>query len=209
MENSSVVSGNNNVTTTKYIETGAVEVTLYDQFDQNNKFTLFNFDRDETAPTVEVTPIADADDSTVKIDVNGEIVLSGTASDVKELAEVKLYYAVGDTEPAKTWTSSNWKELTNDGSKFAWKGTLKTAELTNNKNLYFYVVAKDSAGNEKAQPYSDTEQLYINQDTDRPRILLSNLALTKEKQNGDKTTFETIQNIEKIGKNILKGNIQK
>lgn len=175
---------------TANLVSGSVVVTVYDQLGKSKDFTLFTIDKDSTAPVSTVAPVNDADTDTAVIDLNKTVTIKGSASDENELADVKLYYAVGTAEPAKpttaldkvaSWTAKSWTNIASyDGSKYSWTATIDTTTLADKKNLYFYAVATDAAGNSTATPYSTTDTLYINQDSDRPKISLTNLALTED-----------------------------
>ncbi|MCQ2575201.1 MAG: hypothetical protein MJ162_00560 [Treponema sp.] len=196
------------------IENGAVVVTLTDQLNNSKEFTVFSIDKDTDAPVIEIEQLSDAEASTPAVDVNSTITFKGTANDTKDLAAVKLYYAVG-TEPAvpsanedkdSSWTG--WTSLAYTGSRYAWNASLDTSKLTDKNNLYFYAVAVDTAGNTKVVPYSTTKQLYINQDSDRPRIILSNLALTSGTTGSYTSSIDTTDNKYWHKDNTLQGRVE-
>ncbi|WP_027728221.1 Ig-like domain-containing protein [Treponema sp. C6A8] len=150
---------------------------------------------DKTAPTVKLTAPTDADSETADIQVNGKISMSGTISDGNVLpatAITGLQYIQSDSEPASTasWTDATLyqaaKEAEGDtpaqaevqGVKLSGSYTFKiedfdTTKLTDGKTYWIRAVAKDKAGN---TGYSSAQKVIVSQDTDRPKINISNLS---------------------------------
>ena len=158
-----------------YQKTGTVKFYLEDKVGNRMEFSSFSFVLDTTPPAVVINPVTDSykasdGDATSNIDVNGEVVISGTSN---EIATVTLKYFVGTAEP--NWaTDSGVKTATVNGA-INWTSSISTITENDTSNLYVKAFAKDEAGNEGE---SITTILYINQDSDRPIITFSNLDLS-------------------------------
>ncbi|MBQ0051555.1 MAG: Ig-like domain repeat protein [Treponema sp.] len=151
---------------------GDFNVTTKDIAGNSEKTKLFRFEIDTTAPEVTYKEFNDADTDATGVQVNGKIILSGTADDNKALDKVKkLQYKL---------ESGEWQDLavTVTGS-YSWTGTtFDSAELvpdskTSAQTVSFRAVALDMAGNTNAD---DTGyEVVIDQDSDRPVINLTSL----------------------------------
>jgi hypothetical protein len=151
---------------------------------------------DRQAPVVEMDSEipSDADSSVDGIQVNGIITLSGTSDDENGIDSVTgLYYKVYTTSALPAVPAANtvipdsglngWYKVsaTQSGTtnwKFKNINTQKlngTDIIADGTKVCFTVGVKDKAGN---IGYSAAKPLIINQDTDRPVINFSNLALT-------------------------------
>ena len=151
---------------------------------------------DRQAPVVEMDSEipSDADSSVDGIQVNGIITLSGTSDDENGIDSVTgLYYKVYTTSALPAVPAANtvipdsglngWYKVsaTQSGTtnwKFKNINTQKlngTDTIADGTKVCFTVGVKDKAGN---IGYSAAKPLIINQDTDRPVINFSNLALT-------------------------------
>ena len=168
-----------NTPSTQYQKTGTVKFYIEDNVGNISRSATFSFVLDETAPTVAIKPVSSAlsiADGGVasRIDVNGTLELSGTASDGYKVQSVSLKYFVGTAEPA------NWDSITTTSTvngTTSWTSSITTtASGMDTKNLYIKAFAQDEAGNIGD---SGTMTLYINQDSDRPIITFSNIDLSK------------------------------
>lgn len=168
-----------NTPLTQYQKTGTVKFYIEDNVGNISRSATFSFVLDETAPTVAIKPVSSAlsiADGGVasRIDVNGTLELSGTASDGYKVQSVFLKYFVGTSEPA------NWDSITTTSTvngTTSWTSSITTtASGMDTKNLYIKAFAQDEAGN---IGNSGTMTLYINQDSDRPIITFSNIDLSK------------------------------
>ena len=131
---------------------------------------------DTTAPTVAFNTPKDADSTTSdKYDVNGTVEISGTASDTLKLASVKIERKVKDA------LDSTYVECTqtNDSTPNIWKINLDTTALNNNTGYTLRATATDAAGNST----TTTQEIYVNQDTDRPIVKFTNLTNNGSAQN--------------------------
>lgn len=176
--------------TTKYTYTDypATAGDLYARVTDNagnvaEKF-LFKISTDTTKPEATVKEVRyrksgialTKDTSGYYEDANKHIVISGTASDDKELSTVKLQYKLST---ATDWIDYN---VTNSGDINNWSYDVNTTELTDKKSYKFRIVATDRAGNEKE---SDPITVKINQDSDRPVIKITNLTINNMSDNPD------------------------
>jgi len=143
---------------------------------------------DKTAPVFTVTVPSDADTSADGVQVNGTVSLKGTASDRSGLAadsKISMYYttkaSVGNVSSV---TSSSFAEK--DSAAEGWclykeidagnnwtVSDIVTSELSSEKGIVYITFA----GTDKAENtgYSVPLALYVDQDTDRPVITLSNI----------------------------------
>lgn len=167
------------------LSTGTYQVKLSVQDNAGNekKYDVFKVDIDKTYPTVTINSPADADKSTTDIDVNNDVILSGTVSDNKdEISEIHLEYYDA--------TASEWKSVTGIDSEAtvtkngnSWSATLDSTKFTDGTSVQLRAVATDAAGNTgnsgTASPYDDSKKISIsiNQDSDRPVITFSSMKL--------------------------------
>ena len=104
--------------------------------------------------------------------VNKKITISGTASDYGELKSVELKVKSGnksDGSPATGTRITSW----NAAPFSPWKYELNTVDYQDNADLELEAIATDSAGNTN----SETIALKVNQNSDRPQIVISNISL--------------------------------
>ena len=168
-----------NTPSTQYQKTGTVKFYIEDNVGNISRSATFSFVLDETAPTVAIKPVSSAlsiADGGVasRIDVNGTLELSGTASDGYKVQSVSLKYFVGTAEP--NWDSITTTSTVNGTTSWTYSIDTTTSGMDNTKNLYIKAFAQDEAGNIGD---SGTMTLYINQDSDRPIITFSNIDLSK------------------------------
>ena len=168
-----------NTPSTQYQKTGTVKFYLEDNVGNTTQSATFSFVLDETAPTVAIKPVSSAlsiADGGVasRIDVNGTLELSGTASDGYKVQSVSLKYFAGTAEP--NWDSITTTSTANGTTSWTYSITTTASGMDNTKNLYIKAFAQDEAGNIGD---SGTMTLYINQDSDRPIITFSNIDLSK------------------------------
>lgn len=169
-----------NTPSTQYQKTGTVKFYIEDNVGNTTQSATFSFVLDETAPTVAIKPVSSAlsiADGGVasRIDVNGTLELSGTASDGYKVQSVSLKYFVGTAEP--NWATDSGVKTAPVNGTTSWTSSITTtASGMDTKNLYIKAFAQDEAGN---IGNSGTMTLYINQDSDRPIITFSNIDLSK------------------------------
>jgi|GEM_PF-2245185 hypothetical protein len=135
---------------------------------------------DTLPPTVKLTAPADADSNTGGIQINGKISLSGTISDENVLPNVAitgLRYNTSSINLANN--DSGWKDfrdlggvtLTFSGNYTFTIGGVDTTKLSDG-TYYIQAVGVDSAGN---TGYSSGVEVKIAQDSDRPKLNITNL----------------------------------
>ena len=168
-----------NTPSTQYQKTGTVKFYIEDNVGNTTQSATFSFVLDDSAPTVAIKPVSSAlsiADGGVasRIDVNGTLELSGTASDGYKVQSVSLKYFVGTAEP--NWDSITTTSTVNGTTSWTSSITTTASGMDNTKNLYIKAFAQDEAGN---IGNSGTMTLYINQDSDRPIITFSNIDLSK------------------------------
>ena len=156
------------------LASGSATVTVKDKAGNATTLGMFNLLLDNKAPTVTLTAPADADSSTSERDVNKIISLSGNASDNQTLDESSVYLEYSTD-------NASWEILTTENAgenyKVEWNSEISasgidTSKFADKSTVYIRAAAKDEAGN---TGYSDSVALYVNQDTDRPVVKISNL----------------------------------
>ena len=155
---------------------------------------------DGKAPEVKnvkiITGVSEKHENTSQ--VNGTVTISGEAGDDKSLAEeiipegktektksMALYYTTKESVAANKPVAgengsigddaaSKWKLFGKAEQSANWSFSVDTTVFKDKSDVWFCVAALDAAGN---TGYSDSAKVYINQDTDRPVIKLTNLEL--------------------------------
>lgn len=183
------------------LDTGALTVTPKDTAGNGSAQRCFAFMEDIDPPKVTITPLADADTSADGTQVNGTIIISGTASDNYALSRVKSVEWA--TSLTGEWTSFS---LSSDG--YSWKteaidtASVWSGSTTGSQTIYIRAVAEDTAGNESSYTYTknadgtvtsaertyketdnDCIQIIVDQNSDRPRINFTNV--TAKIENGN------------------------
>lgn len=155
----------------------AISVTAKDKAGEGNSntITVGSVIVDRKKPIVKIGNISDADISTTdKLDVNGTLTISGTAEDESGFDSekpIKVEYSENGTDwneiTGLTGTNNNWSVAVDTTN------TTDTSKpiFTDNTSYTVRVTAKDLAGNEE----SETKEIYINQNSDRPVIKFTNL----------------------------------
>ncbi|EID84905.1 hypothetical protein MSI_16010 [Treponema sp. JC4] len=145
---------------------------------------------DAIAPTVTLSTPTDADSDTDGTQINGTISLTGTISDANTLPDSAVYAVQYSTDTA------NWSDVTTElMSDYAVSGSYSytvtgfdTTKLTDEKQYYIRVAAKDAAGN---IGYSASLPVFVSQDTDRPVIRYTNLTLGESMSSSSYLAFDT------------------
>ena len=159
--------------TNNYSDTGSnkIYVIIKDNAGNEVKERVLTVTKDETPPTVDIKSFTRAGSKTTVSgseldDVNGTITISGLADDTNRFGSVKLeYQKAGDS----TWTEIPMTSQT------SWTTTLNTkATGFSDKAKYtIKATATDAAGNTA----EDTQVVYVNQDSDRPVITVTNMTI--------------------------------
>lgn len=146
---------------------------IKDNAGNETKERILTVTKDTTPPTVEIKSFTRAGSQTnlgtesvpdLVDDVNGTITISGLADDTNKFGSVKLEYQKNGT--------STWTEIPTT-SQTSWSTTLNTKNLDDNTKYTIKATATDAAGNTK----TDTQDIYVNQDSDRPVITVTNITL--------------------------------
>lgn len=157
------------------LASGSATVTVTDKAENSTSLGMFNLVLDNKAPTVTLSAPADADTSTAdKRDVNKTISLTGSATDnqTTDSFAVSLEYSTDNS----TWTTLS-TENAGSSYKVEWNSGIiasgiDTTNFTDKSTVYIRATATDDAGN---TGYSDSLTLYVNQNSDRPIVKISNL----------------------------------
>ena len=144
---------------------------------------------DKAAPDVTINDIVNADaDDTAHININGKITVKGTASDnnglsTKTTDRIRLYYIAAASTISTNATSgkvtdvTGWSEYDNLAQSSGWSllvNTTDTTKFSDKSEYWICASATDKAGN---TGYSVPKKVYVNQDSDRPKIKFSNVTL--------------------------------
>ncbi len=177
-ENATKITGWKAVIAKEQIEKGEVKYIAKDIAENSTSYRMFEFVVDTTLPQIEYKELNDADSDTDGIQVNGKIVLSGTASDNNSMDKItEIQYKIKDGE----WTTLADGLDSSKTSAYSWYSReidTSVSPFSDSKDgslkVNFRAVALDKAGN-----YSDSSatglELILAQDTDRPVIKLSSL----------------------------------
>ncbi len=190
---------------TSYLTEGTlpVQATATDNAgEQGNSSTISvaTINIDQTPPVIKIAAPDDADTDTTGIQVNKQIVLTGTATDFNGIDEiVGLYYQIAGSNNAcplmpatnSDATQSGWIPIdcTITGTNSWTASGINTALLagtdgeaiTDGSSVYIIAAAKDKAGNiGYTQPAAENGEcgllnVIVNQDTDRPVITFTNI----------------------------------
>ena len=157
--------------TNNYSSTGSnkIYVIIKDNAGNEIRERILSVTKDITVPTVEIKSYTRAGSKTTVSgvdldDVNGTITISGLADDTNKFSSVKLEYQK-DGE-------STWSTITTS-SQTSWTTTLNTKSLTDKKKYTIKATATDAAGNTA----TDSKVVYVNQDSDRPVITVTNMVI--------------------------------
>ena len=165
----------------RYIAKTNVKLTLVDKAGNQVNENVVTIQKDLEAPTTTIKSILDADDATPGVQVNGTITISGIARDNTVLKSVTLEIQKEgeDWEPVGTISTENNRP---ESEVANWNFTIDTTQYED--GLYkFRALVLDGAGNASTKANETDENeitLYIDQDSDRPVIHLTNLELTSE-----------------------------
>ncbi len=198
-----------------------ISATVKDVAGTSSDKVVANIFKDITKPSVSITAPADADKDTADIQVNGTISLKGTANDnsggsgLKEESSgsktLKLYYTtnselggkeaaeitaediksqnaqtaadkfifIQETDNSPSWQFENLVTSKIDG----------TTAIADNTPVYFMVSTQDKSGN---VGYSKPQKVIVNQNTDRPVLVLSQISKNTVKTLKTKTVYGSV-----------------
>lgn len=174
-----------------------VYVTLKDDIGNSAQYQAFQIKADKKYPKATMSSIADADIEADGTQVNGIITISGTASDRNEIASVVLQsrYAQKSNGGAVWGEFTEWENVKNDSGEDLplvstedlsnWTFNVDTTTYPDNSKVQFRVQLTDKVGNvgnsgnyTSGEPYEIYKEVYVNQDSDRPVIRITNLSFS-------------------------------
>ncbi|MBP5519354.1 MAG: hypothetical protein J6X84_02085 [Treponema sp.] len=165
----------------KYSDTksNAIYVTIKDNAGNEIKERILTVTKDNKEPFVEIKTVTTPGTST-KVDnsliddVNGKIKISGSADDGNKLDSLLLEYQKAGEE--------NWNqiELSDSSTLNNWNAEFDTTLLSDRTKYTIRATATDAAGNQK----SFEKEIFVNQDTDRPVIMVTNPSSLADLENG-------------------------
>ncbi|MBB5219107.1 hypothetical protein DYE49_11255 [Treponema rectale] len=162
-----------------------ISATVYDRSDEGNSQTvnIAAVAVDTTPPSVAINVPSDADTTQTGIQVNGGLVLSGTAADDNGFDDdgmLTLYYTTTASLGKKSSITSveGWTESVSCTGGTSWTlPELDTTVITDNSTLYVTAAITDKAGN---IGYAAPVALVVSQDSDRPIINFTNISLKSD-----------------------------
>lgn len=165
-----------------------IKLDIYDKVGNLTKENVVNIQKDTTAPTTTIKPLIDADDAITGLQVNGTITVSGSAKDDTVLKSVTLeYQRKGTSEWKVLGTLSTENEGTSESDIANWSFTVNTKDLATEGNVEYKLraIVEDAAGNTGSktndeEPKENEITIFVNQDSDRPIIHLTNLEIAAE-----------------------------
>ena len=137
--------------------------------------------------------------------VNGKIKVSGTASDGNSLKSVTLYTSTKASDAGAvdeiTYSSATYYKIEQDSTStvYNWSATIDTTKYTDGSTVKLLAVAEDEAGNKTYK----TEDLIIDQSTDKPALNLTSLEASVTEYNAEAKDT----NLLGMGSNIIYGNV--
>ncbi|MCI5607164.1 MAG: Ig-like domain-containing protein [Spirochaetia bacterium] len=145
---------------------GSVKVQITDRVGHSTTTEAFKMSVDTSAPTIKITS------PTAGKEVNKVITVSGEASDTNKVSLVTVTAKGNSKTKSYTFTPKTAAE------DVEWSVNIDTTYFYNDKeteNLVLSVTAKDSLGNETIAANEVTRTIKINQNLDRPKVVISNL----------------------------------
>lgn len=162
-----------------------IKLDIYDKVGNLTKENVVNIQKDTEAPTTTIKPLIDADDITEGLQVNGTVTISGAAKDNTVLKSVTLQY-----QKKKETAWKDYETLTTDNAGTSesdianWSFNVDTTKFDDGEYKFRGIVT-DAAGNSGSKtndenPIENEITVFINQDSDRPIIHLTNLEIAAE-----------------------------
>ena len=162
-----------------------IKLDIYDKVGNLTKENVVNIQKDTEAPTTTIKPLIDADDITEGLQVNGTVTISGAAKDNTVLKSVTLQYQKKNETAWKDYeTLTTDKAGTSESDIANWSFNVDTTKFGDGKYKFRGIVT-DAAGNSGSKtndenPIENEITVFINQDSDRPIIHLTNLEIAAE-----------------------------
>lgn len=162
-----------------------IKLDIYDKVGNLTKENVVNIQKDTEAPTTTIKPLIDADDITEGLQVNGTVTISGAAKDNTVLKSVTLQYQKKNETAWKDYETLTTDNAGTSESDIAnWSFNVDTTKFDDGEYKFRGIVT-DAAGNSGSKtndenPIENEITVFINQDSDRPIIHLTNLEIAAE-----------------------------
>ena len=175
--------------------------TAVDLAKQSSSSKAVNVFIDGEAPNPEFSNITPVVKRNNRENVNGKITVTGTSSDNDKVVKTVLNCYVAGTEGAEGAdypvepTKVVEAPLAGEADRFTFE--INTAEFTDKRNLKLELVSTDRAGNVTAKD-TKIKIVYIDQDTDKPVITLSNASTDVTEASGINLTTNLFEKTGKI-----------
>lgn len=162
-----------------------IKLDIYDKVGNLTKENVVNIQKDTEAPTTTIKPLIDADDITEGLQVNGTVTISGAAKDNTVLKSVTLQYQKKNEAEWKDYETLTTDNAGTSESDIAnWSFNVDTTKFDDGEYKFRGIVT-DAAGNSGSKtndenPIENEITVFINQDSDRPIIHLTNLEIAAE-----------------------------
>ena len=162
-----------------------IKLDIYDKVGNLTKENVVNIQKDTEAPTTTIKPLIDADDITEGLQVNGTVTISGAAKDNTVLKSVTLQYQKKNETAWKDYETLTTDNAGTSESDIAnWSFNVDTTKFDDGEYKFCGIVT-DAAGNSGSKtndenPIENEITVFINQDSDRPIIHLTNLEIAAE-----------------------------
>lgn len=162
-----------------------IKLDIYDKVGNLTKENVVNIQKDTEAPTTTIKPLIDADDITEGLQVNGTVTISGAAKDNTVLKSVTLQYQKKNETAWKVYETLTTDNAGTSESDIAnWSFNVDTTKFDDGEYKFRGIVT-DAAGNSGSKtndenPIENEITVFINQDSDRPIIHLTNLEIAAE-----------------------------
>lgn len=162
-----------------------IKLDIYDKVGNLTKENVVNIQKDTEAPTTTIKPLIDADDITEGLQVNGTVTISGAAKDNTVLKSVTLQYQKKNETAWKDYETLTTDNAGTGESDIAnWSFNVDTTKFDDGEYKFRGIVT-DAAGNSGSKtndenPIENEITVFINQDSDRPIIHLTNLEIAAE-----------------------------
>ena len=162
-----------------------IKLDIYDKVGNLTKENVVNIQKDTEAPTTTIKPLIDADDITEGLQVNGTVTISGAAKDNTVLKSVTLQYQKKNETAWKDYETLTTDNAGTSESDIAnWSFNVDTTKFDDGEYKFRGIVT-DAAGNSGSKtndenPIENEIAVFINQDSDRPIIHLTNLEIAAE-----------------------------
>lgn len=154
---------------------GSCTIKITDNVGNTTEFSPFTVKVDTTAPTLKLEELADADTETTAKDINKWVKLNVSVTDDLGFNNDDIVLKYYTKTAAGTYGTGTTIALTKTSMPWTADFNTDTPALNASPYIKFELTGKDKAGNAGT---TVTQEYYINQDSDRPKITLTNLNTT-------------------------------